>query len=69
MWIKQFIVLVLCFVAIQCETYTFPDGFLIGSASVAWNKDGKGENDHSIKLKEDVKAMKEVGVSVYKGFI
>ena len=64
MWIKQFIVLVLSFTAIQCESYTFPDGFLIGSASVAWNKDGKGENDHSFKFEDNVKAMKEIGVSV-----
>lgn len=93
MWIKQFIILVLSFVAIQCEIYSFPDGFLIGSASAAyqiegaWNEDGKGPSiwdnlthskpdaiidnsngdvgaDSYHKFPADIKAMKEVGVSV-----
>ena len=93
MWIKQFIVLVLSLTAIQCETYTFPQGFQIGSGSSAyqiegaWNEDGKSDSiwdkfsnsnnngirDHSNgkvatdsyrKYEDDVKALKEVGVSV-----
>ena len=98
MWIKQFLIFVLSFVAIQCETHSFPDGFLIGSASAAyqiegaWNEDDKGENiwdnlthskpdlifdrsngdvgaDSYHKFPADVKAMKEVGVSVKLSFL
>lgn len=100
MWIHQFIILILSFGAINCESYSysFPEGFIIGSASAAyqiegaWNEDGKGQsiwdnlthsNPDSIfdrsngdvgadsyhKFPADIKAMKEVGVSVQFCFI
>ncbi|CAO1391204.1 unnamed protein product [Diamesa hyperborea] len=74
MWIKQFLILVLSFVAIQCETYKFPDDFLIGSYQIEgnWNENGKGENNGDVgadsyyKFLADVKAMKDVGFHHYR---